>query len=227
MLTYSAGAASADRASTVVALRPAPEPVPVAVADVRRLIADALAALINRMEGLAVTAVAVTERALDTVISRDPALLVVGVGSETPEALALVRAIRSRAPDLRVVMLVDAVEPALVRFALSQGVSGLLPTSAPAQEITESLRHVLHGHAVLPAGWQRAMSDNGDPMVRSLSERQREVLELVTAGYSYEEIAGRLFITANTVKSHVRSIYARLGVHNRVAAARLLADAHQ
>lgn len=205
----------------------APAPIGIAIADVRRLIADALATLIARMDGLAVAGVAVTEKALDTVLARRPALLVVGVGTDSPEALSLVRTVRARAPDLKVVMVVDAIEPALVRFTLEQGVSGLLLSDAPAAEIAESLRQVLGGHAVLPAGWQRMISADADSdeAVRSLSERQREVLELVTAGYSYEEIAGRLFISANTVKSHVRSIYAQLGVHNRMAAAHLLAQA--
>ena len=50
------------------------------------------------------------------------------------------------------------------------------------------------------------------------------MLRLVAEGYSYEEIGTRLFISANTVKFHLRSIYLRLGVRNRVAAARMLAE---
>jgi DNA-binding NarL/FixJ family response regulator len=55
-----------------------------------------------------------------------------------------------------------------------------------------------------------------------LSERQREVLELLALGASNGDIAARLYISVNTVKFHVREIYARLGVRNRVEAARLL-----
>jgi DNA-binding CsgD family transcriptional regulator len=62
-----------------------------------------------------------------------------------------------------------------------------------------------------------------DP-VGSLSDRQLEVLRLVAEGDSYEEIGRRLFISANTVKFHLRSIYMRLGVRNRVAAARMLSE---
>jgi DNA-binding NarL/FixJ family response regulator len=56
-----------------------------------------------------------------------------------------------------------------------------------------------------------------------LSERQREVLELMALGLPNELIAERLFISKNTVKFHVAAIYARLGVHNRVEAAHALA----
>jgi LuxR family transcriptional regulator, maltose regulon positive regulatory protein len=54
--------------------------------------------------------------------------------------------------------------------------------------------------------------------------RQLQVLKLLADGYSYEEIGARLFISLNTVKFHVRSIFHRLGVRNRMAAARVLAN---
>ena len=62
-----------------------------------------------------------------------------------------------------------------------------------------------------------------DP-VDALSPRQLDVLRLLADGLSYEEIGARLFITVNTVKFHVRSIFERLGVCNRMAAARVFAE---
>ena len=56
----------------------------------------------------------------------------------------------------------------------------------------------------------------------TLSKRQLEVLELLAQGCSYEQIGVRLFISLNTVKFHVQSIFSRLGVRNRMAAARIL-----
>jgi LuxR family maltose regulon positive regulatory protein len=57
-----------------------------------------------------------------------------------------------------------------------------------------------------------------------LSVREREVLDLVTAGMSNEEIAKRLVISSNTVKFHLRTVYSRLGVHNRVQATRAVSQ---
>ena len=77
---------------------------------------------------------------------------------------------------------------------------------------------------MLPPGWQGALhADRNDPL-HALSERQMQVLTLLADGYSYEEIGARLFISLNTVKFHVRSIFLRLGVRNRMAAARMLAN---
>jgi two-component system, NarL family, nitrate/nitrite response regulator NarL len=117
----------------------------------------------------------------------------------------------------------DELTPGLVRFSLEEGVAGLLLTDAPAWEVSACLSQIAHGHAVLPAGWQRTLATEGDDPLGVLSDRQREVLELVAEGRSYQDIASRLCITLNTVKFHVRSIYARLGVGNRMQAAHVLA----
>ena len=61
------------------------------------------------------------------------------------------------------------------------------------------------------------------PDTRGLSRRQIEVLEELALGRSNDQIARNLFISTNTVKFHLRAIYERLGVHNRVEAAHVLA----
>jgi LuxR family maltose regulon positive regulatory protein len=58
----------------------------------------------------------------------------------------------------------------------------------------------------------------GPDLMEPLSEREREVLELLAIGLSNREIASRLFVSLNTVKAHTRSIYGKLGVHNRTQA---------
>jgi DNA-binding NarL/FixJ family response regulator len=137
--------------------------------------------------------------------------------------MELVRELRRRLPRVEIVIVADALEPALVSFVLDQGIGGLLLSDAAARDVAACLDHVAHGRAVLPSGWQGALSaDRNDPL-DTLSERQMEVLMLLADGCSYDEIATRLFISLNTVKFHVRSIFVRLGVRNRMAAARMLA----
>jgi LuxR family maltose regulon positive regulatory protein len=57
-----------------------------------------------------------------------------------------------------------------------------------------------------------------------LTDRERDVLRLMVEGLTYEEMAARLFISLNTVRSHVRGIYSKLGVNNR---AKAIEQAHQ
>jgi DNA-binding NarL/FixJ family response regulator len=199
-------------------------PVRVAVTDRRRLIAEALAALIADREGFSVTGASVADGAVNDIVEQRPDVVVVGAGPDSRPAMELVRELRRRMPQVEVVIVADALEPALVSFVLDQGIGGLLLSDAAARDVAACLDHVAHGRAVLPSGWQGALSaDRNDPL-GALSERQMEVLTLLADGFSYEEIGARLFISLNTVKFHMRSIFLRLGVRNRMAAARMLAN---
>jgi two-component system nitrate/nitrite response regulator NarP len=136
-----------------------------------------------------------------------------------------VSSVRSEVQAAQVVIVADRVEPELVCCVLDQALGGLLLTDMPAADVARSLEQIAHGNTVLPIGWQTVLAANRSHPVHSLSERQREVLVLLAEGSSYAEIAARLFISQNTVKFHLRSIFSRLGVRNRVAAAHVLADA--
>jgi DNA-binding NarL/FixJ family response regulator len=212
-----------DLTTATTELDPASHPVRVAVADPRRLIAEALGALIAGREGFAVTGATVAEGAVQAIAEQRPDVVVVGAGADSRPAMELVRELRRRQPRLEIVIVADALEPALVSFVLDQGIGGLLLSDAAVRDVEACLDHVAHGRAVLPSGWQGALSaDRNDPL-DALSERQMEVLVLLADGCSYEQIGARLFISLNTVKFHVRSIFLRLGVRNRMAAARVLA----
>jgi two-component system nitrate/nitrite response regulator NarP len=213
-----------DRGTVTAEPDPLSRPVRVAVADGRRLIAEALAALIAAREGFAVTGAIAADSAIEAVLEQKPDIVVVGAGADSRPARELVRGLRRGVPRVEIVIVADALEPALVSFVLDQGIGGLLLSDAAARDVVTCLDQVAHGRAVLPTGWQGALSaDRNDPL-DTLSERQMEVLVLLADGCSYEEIGTRLFISLNTVKFHVRSIFLRLDVRNRMAAARLLAQ---
>jgi two-component system, NarL family, nitrate/nitrite response regulator NarP len=195
-----------------------------AIADERRLIAESLAALLRAMDGFSVLGAFAGEEALTQVVAQRPEVLLVALGSCRGGALDLVRSLRRLALNLEVVIVADALDAELIAFVVDQRVNGLLSTDTTPADLAVSLDQVAHGHAVLPADWQRVLAHKENDPLDLLSRRQLEVLKLVAEGLSYEDISGRLFISPNTVKFHLRTIYLRLGVRNRVAAARLLTD---
>jgi DNA-binding NarL/FixJ family response regulator len=134
----------------------------------------------------------------------------------------LIEGVRRGLDAVRLVLLARRVDPALARDSLALEVDGVLLKCAPSCDVVACLSRILAGDTVFPAGWLAAArrADGGEP--DTLSERQREVLELLALGLPNELIAERLFISKNTVKFHVAAIYARLGVHNRVEAAHAL-----
>lgn len=205
----------------VTSARPA---IRVAIADERRLLAESLAALLRTMDGFSVLGAFAGEEALTEVVAQRTEVLLVALGSCRGRTLDLVRSLRGLALNLEVVILADAFDAELIAFVLDQRVNGLLSTDTTPADLAVSLDQVAHGHAVLPADWQSVLARRQNDPLDLLSRRQLEVLKLVAEGLSYEDIGSRLFISPNTVKFHLRTIYLRLGVRNRVAAARLLSD---
>jgi two-component system, NarL family, nitrate/nitrite response regulator NarP len=199
-------------------------PIRVAIFDGRDLIAEALAALIRTVDGFAVTRVITRASAVGRFSGDTADLVIAGVGCEPRDALELLRPLSSQGVEVPIALVADELTPEVVRFVLDERLNGLILTDASVADVGASLAQVARGHAVLPAGWQNVLGEGKAEPLESLSQRQLEVLTLVAEGHSYEEIATLLFISPNTVKFHVRSIYLHLGVRNRMAAAHLLAQ---
>jgi len=146
------------------------------------------------------------------------------VDADDPAASpAAVAEIRRTYPELKILLLCGAVSTEVIRCAIDERVEGVVLKSDTAEEMILALRHVLEGRAVMPVGWQAAsLEPEGGALIESLSARECEVLDLAASGMSNKEIAKRLTISANTVKFHLRSIYSRLGVRNRVEAMRAM-----
>ncbi|KAA1397481.1 response regulator [Aeromicrobium ginsengisoli] len=106
--------------------------------------------------------------------------------------------------------------------ALRAGASGFLLKRAGPEQVVEAIRVVARGESLLFPAAIRSMAGNhiGTPRVRrwSLTEREEEVLRLVAQGASNLEIAETLFITVETVKTHVSNVLAKLGVRDRLQA---------
>jgi DNA-binding NarL/FixJ family response regulator len=149
----------------------------------------------------------------------DVALIDAEFADDGEDVPALVEEVRYGLGDGRLVLLAPHVDPALARVSLALEVDGVLLKCASSCDVVAGLSRILAGDTVFPAGWLAAANRTHDGEAGLLSERQREVLELLAQGLPNELIAERLFISKNTVKFHVAAIYARLGVHNRVQAA--------
>lgn len=109
--------------------------------------------------------------------------------------------------------------------ALRAGASGFLLKDAPAEEIVAAVRTVHKGDAVIAPSTTRRLLDHvaptlplpADPPI-PLTDREREVLQHIAQGETNAEIAGRLFLSEGTVKTHVGRILAKLQLRDRVQA---------
>jgi DNA-binding NarL/FixJ family response regulator len=193
----------------------------VVVVDERQLFVEALAALLGS-SGFLVTTCAPDDAAAAAIASLDPDLVLVGAGQRHEYSVRLVEALHRLAPEVRTVIVADSQDAELIRQVLDERAAAVVLTSMTGEDLAFMLDQVLRGNAALPSGWQSVLAESAHNPIASLSERQLEVLRLLADGCSYDEISSRLVITVNTVKFHVRSIYLRLGVSNRMAAAKVL-----
>jgi DNA-binding NarL/FixJ family response regulator len=110
--------------------------------------------------------------------------------------------------------------------ALKAGASGYILKNTPAQKIIEALHDLRKGGSPMSSQIARkvVMAFQESPAYESpkeeLSLREKEVLQALEKGFSYKEIAASLFISVETVRTHIRNIYEKLHVHNRSAALR-------
>lgn len=128
-----------------------------------------------------------------------------------------------------VMLLVRSPAAESIAAALRSGVRAVLPSAAPATEITGALEAVAAGlvvldsaalEAVLPALASSATQTRGE-LVEALTPREVEVLRLVAAGLGNKEIGARLGISDHTVKFHVASLMGKLGASSRTEAVTL------
>jgi DNA-binding NarL/FixJ family response regulator len=103
--------------------------------------------------------------------------------------------------------------------AIETGATGYLLKDTPREELFEAIRAAARGRPLLaPAVAARLMERMRGPAEETLSSREIEVLALVAKGANNREIAGQLFISEATVKTHLLHIYSKLGVADRTAA---------
>lgn len=199
----------------------------VVVAHRHELVAEALGRLLEHL-GLEVAGAAGD---LDALVGHLPEgsadVLVLDAGFDaTAGPIVALQRIRELAPETRVVVLAESLDGMLGVLVREGDLDGVVLASDAGADLVAAIAQVVAGHSVFPAGWMRSARRvaAGSPLSQ-LSPRQREVLALLALGMDNDTIATRLYISRNTVKFHVRTIYERLGVHNRVEAARVLAGA--
>lgn len=121
----------------------------------------------------------------------------------------------------RVVVYTWNFHPDLINSALRQGVHGYLSKTLTARDLVSALEQVHTGEQVVSQSPLRARSAPGLdwPGRRDgLTDRESEILALITQGKSNAEAANLTYLSPNTIKSHIRSIYRKIGVHSRTQA---------
>lgn len=163
----------------------------------------------------------------DAIVALAPDLVLMDVELPGASGIDATRRLRAAVPDLRVVMLTAFAESDLLFAAIQAGAVGYLLKHTPAAELVETLRRIADGEHLLGPGLaSRALREFRarrepvqDARLMQLSGREEEVLKLLATGETNRQIAKRLFVSEETVKSHVAAIFRKLEVSDRTRAA--------
>jgi DNA-binding NarL/FixJ family response regulator len=160
----------------------------------------------------------------------DPDVILMDVQMPVQNGLAATQEITAlgRTESSRVIILTTFDLDEYVYEALRAGASGFLLKRAPAADLVSGIRIVAAGEALLAPSVTRrliahfasrpAPRSHDLALLKTLTERERDVFELIAQGHSNAEIASRLVLTEGTVKTHVKHIFEKLDVRDRTQA---------
>jgi DNA-binding NarL/FixJ family response regulator len=204
-------------------------PLRIVLVDDHEMVVAGLKAMLNPFQGrVRVVGEAIgAEQALRVVSGLSPDIVLCDVRMQGASGLDLCRALRAHNPDQKIVLLSVYDDEQYLFQALRAGASGYLLKKISGDELIRQLELAHSGVTVIDTALAgRAMdtaarlhSNEFWPGARhGLTNRESEVLSLIVTGLSNRGIAARLVVSDETIKSHLRSIYRKLGVSDRAGA---------
>lgn len=200
------------------------------VVDDHALFRRGLISLLNEMPEFEVVGDAANGRdAMEIIRDTQPDLVLLDVNMPEMGGLETLREIRGRNTELPVLMLTISQDDDALLGAILAGASGYLLKNAEPELLQQVILRVLAGESVLSpevtakvfAALRRMQAERGRSL---LSNRELEVLHCMRRGLTTPEISAELFISENTVKTHIRHILEKLGVRKRSDAAARAAE---
>ncbi len=188
-------------------------------------IRNGLVALIDGLEGFSCASVHFSaEDALREIPRVLPHVVLMDINLPNMDGVECVTQLKERLPDVQVIMLTVFDDADMIFSALAAGASGYLLKRTPSDQILSAIKDVHNGGSPMTSqiarkvvqSFKKPFSQKSD--TASLTPREEEILKALAAGSRDKEIAESLFISIDTVHSHLRKIYEKLHVRSRTEA---------
>jgi DNA-binding NarL/FixJ family response regulator len=217
------------------------QPVRIVIADDQASVREGLVLLLGGLPGIDVVGAAADgEQALELVAEHQPDAILLDLHMPVLDGIGATRRLVAEYPRVAIVVLTTYVDDTSVLEALRAGARSYLTKDADRADIAQALRAAVGGltvfdprvHATLLAAASQAAASPADASAISgpalaerlpeppdgLTQREVEILGLIAQGLTNGEIAGRLFLSSHTIKTHINRIFAKTGSRDRVAA---------
>lgn len=205
--------------------------ISIVLIDDNRMLREGLANLIREQPGFKVLAASANIiEALQKVRDAKPRVVLVDFGLENHDSLRLTATLHREVPEAKVIVMgLFPLHEDIADFVRA-GASGFVMKDASLDEFLGTIRTVADGKDVLPTQLTgslftqialRAVEGGNSPVLEAvkLTERERQVVDLISEGLSNKEIAARLHVAIHTVKSHVHNVLEKLALHTRLEVA--------
>jgi DNA-binding NarL/FixJ family response regulator len=212
--------------------------VRIVLADDEELIRFGLVGILSREEDMEVVGEAATgSEALRLCRSLRPELVLMDVEMPEMDGLSATRRLKEELPTTSVLVLTAHDNPDYLLEAVQAGAAGFLLKESALQRVADAVRTVMNGEPLLdqelavkllrrltpqedtPRRTAEADGELRTELLEALTDRELEILELLSRGMSNQQITHQLFLSLSTVKTHVHRIISKLGVSDRTQAA--------
>ncbi len=164
--------------------------------------------------------------AVEKIQADPPDLALIDVDMPGISGIGVIRMLRESSPDMKLLVLSSYNDDEYIRNAMRAGADGYVLKSVNTSELVRIIRSFGQGNAIISPYMVNLTlkledkEESKNTAREELTEREREILKCITDGKSNKEISDSLFVSVETVKSHIKNIYRKLNVKNRVEAAR-------
>jgi len=201
----------------------------IAIVEDNKVIRESLAAYVHMDPELkCVCSCSTAEDALEVLPGHKPDVVLMDIQLPNQSGIECTAQLRQLLPDVRIIMVTVYGNPDLIFKALRAGACGYLLKRCTPEELITAVREVQQGGAPMSREIARKVISHfqelpqptdSSSQVENLSPREREILELLTLGFSDKEIADRLGVKHGTVRWHLQHVYDKLQVRSRTEAA--------
>jgi len=200
-------------------------PIRICIVEDNNDMRESVALALNESSGIRCTGTyATAEAAVQDLPFQKPDVALVDINLPGMNGIECVAKLKAQLPRLQILMLTRYEQGDLIFDSIRAGASGYLLKRTPAAELVQAIEQVHAGGAPMTPQIARKFISHFQQIEKpsddteKLTAREQEVLALLAKGYLYKQIADKLGITINTLRTYLRAIYDKLHVHSRTEA---------
>ena len=153
--------------------------------------------------------------ALHLCATLQPDIILMDIRMPTLDGIGATQTIKKKHPDIKIMMLTTFADKAHIQNALSAGANGYLLKTDETAAIAGKLRTLQSGSGVIDAEALAQLTRPTNPLMETLSPRERDIARLVAQGMTNKEIAGELYLSEGTIRNNIVVIMEKMNVTNR------------